>query len=126
MDWLTQLFGGGLPGADAMAMAPLGESLTPGVGAGVLGLGDQAQTGVQPTGAAPNPGAGNALTNALRGLVVPKPPTPQTVHTPAAPRPSTVIHSGELLNLLQMLNVAGQNQGGLKLPSTLGAALGGR
>lgn len=119
MDWLTQLFGGGLPGADAMAMAPLGESLTPSGGnLGIPAMGGDA--------AAMQPGAGNALTNALRGLTVPKPPTPQTVHTPAAPRPSTAIHSGELLNLLQMLNVAGQNQGGLKLPSTLGAALGGR
>lgn len=79
------------------------------------------------SGAPPGANVGNALTNALRGVTVPKPPTPQHVSTPAAPRPSAAIHSGELQQLLQMLSVAGRaNQGGLQLPSTLGAALGGK
>lgn len=75
------------------------------------------------------PGAGNALTNALRGVVVPKPPDAQKVSTPAAPRPTAAIKGGELLQLLELLNAssnAGAGNQALKLPSTLGGALGAR
>lgn len=75
------------------------------------------------------PGAGNALTSALRGVVVPKPPDAQKVSTPAAPRPTAAIKGGELLQLLELLNAssnAGAGNQALKLPSTLGGALGAR
>lgn len=68
----------------------------------------------------------DALLQSLRGVQMPKPPEAQKVSTPHAPalRP---IQSGGLAELMASLGVGPQQAfPGLKLPSTLGAALGGR
>lgn len=75
------------------------------------------------------PKPGNDLLSTLRGLTVPKPPTPQTIKTPdvAAPKATTPIKGGQLFALLEAMGMGGHVGGsGYKLPSTLGAALGGR
>lgn len=79
--------------------------------------------------AAPATPAGSGLVNALKGVTVPKPPDPQKVSTPAAARPGTAIKTGELLQLMQLLGGGGGGSAAAnsyQLPSTLGAALGGR
>lgn len=80
------------------------------------------QAGEAPTGA-----TGDGLLKTLRGVQAPAAPTPQRVSTPNLPglRP---IQSGGYMDLLAMLGLGQQQgaQGGLKLPSTLGQALGGR
>lgn len=76
-------------------------------------------------GAAPqNSNMADRLLSTLRNVKAPEAPTPQRVGTPAAPRPSSPIQSGQLLALLAALGV-GEGQSGMKLPSTLGAALRG-
>lgn len=74
-----------------------------------------------PTPRTPNPYAG------LAGAVRPQPPQAQRVSTPSAPRPTGQIKQGELMQMLASLGLlGGQPQPEpYKLPSTLGAALGG-
>lgn len=80
---------------------------------------------ITPPGAVTQPAAGgNRLLETLRGLKAPTPPQAPMVGTPAAPRPQNNIKLGQLMALLMQEQNAGA--GGLKLPSTLGAALGGR
>lgn len=77
-------------------------------------------------GAAPAAGGGDALLKTLQGVKAPAAPTPQRVATPNAPvlRP---IQSGGFMDLLASLGIGPQQAlPGLKLPSTLGQALGGR
>ena len=64
----------------------------------------------------------------LQGVQGMAPPKPQTVHTPAAPRPSTQIQGGQLMALLQALGAGGGAEGrrALPMPSTLGQSLAGR
>lgn len=62
------------------------------------------------------------VANTLRGVQAPPSPAVQSIHTPGIPGPGK-IDSGTLLALLNSIS---QPQTGMKLPSTLGAALGGR
>lgn len=66
------------------------------------------------------------LATALRGVTAPKPPELQKISSPSPPRAGVAIKSGELQAILQALNAGPGPGGGLKLPSTLGQALGGR
>lgn len=61
--------------------------------------------------------------DALKGVKAPANPELQKVSTPAAPRVATQIKGGDLIALLSALNAA-PGAGGLKLPSTLGQAIG--
>lgn len=61
--------------------------------------------------------------DALKGVKAPANPELQKVSTPAAPRVATQIKGGDLMALLSALNAA-PGAGGLKLPSTLGQAIG--
>lgn len=64
--------------------------------------------------------------DALKGVKAPAGPELQRLATPAAPKPTGQIKGGELLALLQALNVGGAAAGNYQLPSTLGQALLGR
>lgn len=66
------------------------------------------------------------LATALRGVTAPKPPELQKISSPSPPRAGGTIKGGDLMAILQMLNAGPGPGGGLKLPSTLGQALGGR
>lgn len=61
---------------------------------------------------------------ALRGVKMPADPTVQKISSPSAPRPTTQIKGGDIVALLQALNAGAGAGAGLKLPSTLGQALG--
>lgn len=75
-------------------------------------------------GAPPAGTMADKLSQALRGMSVPKPPDAQKVATPHAPIPHGQIKSGELMALLEMLRGGGlAGQGGLR---SLGQGLGGR
>jgi len=64
------------------------------------------------------------LSETLRGVKMPTPPTPQTIRTPSVPEPKGNVKAGQLLAML--LNAAPQGaQAGLKLPPTLTGAIGG-
>jgi hypothetical protein len=78
--------------------------------------------------AAQVPGSVSPLVGALRGMVAPNVPQPQRVSSPNAPRPTGHVQSGGLINLLQHLGMlrGAQMPTSYQLPSTLGAALGGR
>lgn len=79
-----------------------------------------------PTGAAPAAQGGDALLKSLQGVKAPAAPTPQKVGTPNLPavRP---IQGGGFAELLASLSAGPQAAaGGMKLPPTLLAALGGR
>jgi hypothetical protein len=82
-----------------------------------------------PTPFAPKAGGGMdekkaaGIASALKGLAAPAPPKVQTVSSPNAPRPTGTIKAGELQALLMALNAA-PGAGGIRLPSTLGSALG--
>lgn len=73
------------------------------------------------------PGAtGSRILDTLKSTTMPKPPEPQKVSTPHLPalRP---IQGGGYFDLLSSLGIGPQQAlPGLKLPSTLGQALGGR
>lgn len=78
---------------------------------------------------AANAAAGkNPMLDALKGLKAPVPPAQQKVSTPnPLPIKTGDIKGGELLALLASLGMGGgAGAGGMKLPQTLGAALGGR
>lgn len=64
------------------------------------------------------------LAKALRGVTMPKSPELQKISSPSAPRATSSIKGGDLMLLLQALNAGPGVGGGLKLPSTLGQALG--
>lgn len=77
-------------------------------------------------GAAPAAGGSDALLKSLRGVTAPAAPTPQKVSTPHAPAIAK-LQGGGLIDLLASLGIGPQQAlPGLKLPSTLGQALGGR
>lgn len=65
-----------------------------------------------------------SLAKALRGVTMPKSPELQKISSPSAPRATSSIKGGDLMLLLQALNAGPGVGGGLKLPSTLGQALG--
>lgn len=82
-----------------------------------------------PTAAAAPAAAGgtDALLKSLRGVQMPAPPTPQKVSTPHAPAVAKMSQQSGLIDLLASLGIGPQQAlPGLKLPSTLGQALGGR
>lgn len=64
------------------------------------------------------------IAKALRGVAMPKNPELQKISSPSAPRATGSIKGGDLMALLQALNAGPGVGGGLKLPSTLGQALG--
>lgn len=119
--------------------APDYASWAPGAGAGPTSLGAALEpAGVpmpRPRPAEAGPGAnqlpaaapgGDALLKTLRGVQAPAAPTPQKVSTPHAPQIAK-IQGGALADLLASLGIGPQQAlPGLKLPSTLGQALGGR
>lgn len=85
-----------------------------------------AGTGATEVSAAAKPSE-DALLKTLRGVQLPKPPEVQRVSTPHAPALRPIQSS--IADLFASLGVTPQQAlagGGLKLPSTLGAALGGR
>lgn len=68
-----------------------------------------------------------SFADTLKGVKMPAGPELQKLGTPAAPRPTGQIKSGDLIALLQTLGAsAGGSGGGMNLPSTLGQALLGR
>jgi hypothetical protein len=70
--------------------------------------------------------AAKSLTDTLRGVIPPAPPQAQKVSTPHA-APMAKLQSGNVADLLASLGIGPQQAfPGLKLPSTLGQALGGR
>jgi hypothetical protein len=76
--------------------------------------------------AAASPQGSDALLKALRGVQAPAAPVAQKVSTPSLP-PLRPIQGGGYLDMLLSLGLGQQQaQQGLKLPSTLGQALGGR
>jgi hypothetical protein len=112
----------------------IGESLEPSVGAAGVPLPRPRPEGIPEdpatiTSAALHAQGKNPQLEALKGLKAPVAPPGQKVSTPSAqlPRPGD-IKSGELMALLASLGMggAGGGAGGMKLPQTLGAALGGR
>jgi hypothetical protein len=62
---------------------------------------------------------------ALRGVQAPPAPATQRLTSPAAPRPQAIQGPG-LQQLMSLLFSGAGAGGGMKLPSTLGMALGGR
>lgn len=81
-----------------------------------------------PAGAAANAQGGSVadrIAQTLKGVKMPAAPETQRISTPAAPRPTTAIKGGEILALLNMMGGGGGVEG-MKLPSTLGDALGRR
>lgn len=67
----------------------------------------------------------NKLLATLKGVQPPQTSQIQRVGTPAAPK-MTAVQGGQLMALLQALGSAGVSTDGLKLPSTLGQAIGGK
>ncbi len=122
----------GIPPPPLNAGVPdVGASLNPQVQAGPANpngpmvAGPQAPM-MQPP-AAPQQPPGSNILSTLRGVTPPTAPTVPGLVNMAPPRPTGNAKSGQLMALLQALNLGGGAQApGLKLPSTLGAALGGR
>lgn len=118
---LAALFGGagGVGTGAAMPAAPtLGATLEPGMMAGAGAVGDGAS--VMGGGA----GGMGGILSTLRGVQAPAAPTPQKVGTPAQPALKP-IQGGAYFDLLASLGIGPQQAlPGLKLPSTLGQALG--
>lgn len=114
--------------------APIGGMSSPwepvqGSPAGPLVQSTEAAPAAAAQAAAPPPGGGGpALVQALRGMVAPNVPQPQRVSTPSAPHPTGKIEGGGLISLLNHLGMlrGAQMPTSYQLPSTLGAALGGR
>lgn len=105
----------------------LGAALTP-APAGGSGVPLPQPRPANAPGATPVPetGGSDALLKTLRGVQMPAAPTPQKVSTPHAPQLGK-IQAGGLADLLASLGIGPQQAlPGLKLPSTLGQALGGR
>ena len=107
--------------------ATLGAALTP--GGGDYGGNPWSRGGIaDPNASRPGAVAGSdALLKSLRGVTAPAAPTPQKVSTPHAPTPVKLGQNSALIDLLSSLGIGPQQAlPGLKLPSTLGQALGGR
>jgi hypothetical protein len=84
----------------AVRPGAVGASLTGGTTGGTSGATDiSAQSRTEPR--RPN------LAEALKGTAMPKQPELQKISTPAAPRPTGTIKSGELMALLTALNAGG-------------------
>lgn len=81
-----------------------------------------AEAGAPTDVSASKKGPADSLLDALKGVKAPAAPELQRLGTPAAPRPTGQVKSGQLLALLQALNV-GQPAGQRDLPSTLAGAL---
>lgn len=120
--------GMGYPGGSPPADVPsLGASLT----------GPIPMPQARPTGTVPMPtpapaqatpaaaGPANFL-NALKGVVAPPRPDVVKPTSPHIVGPKGTVQGGQLFQLLEQLNAQQQPAGGLKLPPTLGQALGGR
>lgn len=73
------------------------------------------------------PGGGSdALLKTLQGVKAPAPPTPQRVSTPNLP-PLRPIQGGQFFDMMAALGIGPQQLvSGMKLPGTLGQALGGK
>lgn len=74
---------------------------------------------------------GSSLGSLLRGVQAPRAPEPQRLSGPGmapAPRAPTPVKSGDLLQMLQLMNAGGgaTAKTNYELPSTLGMALRGR
>lgn len=122
-----------MPGAD-MLPAPMPAPVMPSLGAALDPVpsfpgGSPPLPTIRPAGApgptplAPAAGS-DALLKTLRGVQMPAPPVPQKVSTPHAPTLAK-IQGGGLADLLASLGIGPQQAlPGLKLPSTLGQALG--
>lgn len=82
----------------------------------------QASAPTDMSASAKKSGTGDTLLDALKGIKAPAAPELQRLGTPAAPRPTGTVKSGQLLALLQSLN-AGASVGDRNLPSTLASAL---
>lgn len=152
MDWMTNilmnpsLMGsiGGDPAtfaqqAAAAGIAPPPLPPTPNAGLAPGGMGPTIE---QMNGVAPAmPGAPTTLGGAMEPQTMPKmpgqanlgglaaaarpqTPQPQRVSTPAAPRPTQQIRTGELLALLQALGGGMPQPDPYRLPTTLGTAMG--
>lgn len=109
--------------AAGMVGGPPGPPQVGGAGVPRMGMDPAAAPAAQPPG-----GGGPALVQALRGMVAPNVPQPQKVSTPSAPHPTGKIEGGGLISLLNHLGMlrGAQMPTSYQLPSTLGAALGGR
>lgn len=80
----------------------------------------------QTTAPPPKPDtAAQRLLDTLRGVHMPPSPAVQTIHSPAAPKPSGNVKSGQLLALLEAISPQ-ISQHAQTLPVSLGQALGGR
>lgn len=113
----TGVVNAGGPGA----MAPPAAG-APGAPMNIQSPVQQAQTTAPTDVSAQSKKGGDSLLDALKGVKAPANPELQRLGTPAAPRPTGQVKSGNLLALLQSLN-AGQGAGDRSLPSTLAAAL---
>jgi hypothetical protein len=85
---------------------------------------DSLGSAMEPQATARAPGQANL--GGLAAAARPQTPQPQRVGTPSVPRPTQQIKTGELLALLQALGGGGIQPDPYRLPSTLGAAMGGR
>ena len=101
-------------------LPPVGTEPTLG---GVPGAPLDITSAAQQAGTAQRPA--NPLVDTLRGVKAPAAPQPQRVSSPQMRQPQRV-QGGQLMQLLAGLGLAGNQPtpGGLKLPPTLGAALG--
>lgn len=108
-----------------------GSPAKPGVGGPSPGAPMNIQSPVQeqqvaaanaPTDVSAKKKEGDSLLDALKGVKAPAAPELQRLGTPSAPRPHSTVKGGQLLALLQSLNV-GQGAGDRNLPSTLNSAL---
>jgi hypothetical protein len=101
-------------------MPSLGQSLEPSAAAGVP------LPTPRPADAPKAPASGDALLKSLQGVKAPAAPTPQRVGTPHM-APLRPIQSGGFFDLMASLGIGPQQaMSGMKLPGTLGAALGGK
>lgn len=99
---------------------PTGHAVNPWSSKGTLGSGPASASGASAAAGS------DALLKTLRGVKAPEAPTPQKVGTPSLPALKP-IQGGAYFDLLASLGIGPQQAlPGLKLPSTLGQALGGR
>jgi hypothetical protein len=116
-----------MPAVPGSVPTSLGATLDPvaptGAGAGAMG-GAMAAADATRGAAGGSPNMGGML-NALKGIVAPPAPAVQKVSTPHSPQMAK-LQGGGVAELLASLGIGPQQAfPGLKLPSTLGQALGG-